>query len=245
VKILTLNTWQERGPWQDRWEIILKGISSFQPDIVAFQELFNRFWALEVKKRIEFPAFIFPEEHAGLAVYSRYPVLSWGAVTLAPSPLEDYARYVLWVEIKKNDKRFFFFNTHLSWQLEDEASRRKQLEEILRLIHEKAPYSELILVGDLNAPPDSSEIQWFIREGGFRDLFSEVHPGELGHTWDNRNYYVATCNHKMPNRRIDQVLVRQSGSIFGKLSSCRIVYAEPNENQVWASDHFGVLAEFV
>ena len=49
MKILTLNTWQERGPWQLRWKVISQGIAEYQPDLIGFQEVFNPDWAQEVK----------------------------------------------------------------------------------------------------------------------------------------------------------------------------------------------------
>ena len=36
MKILTLNTWQERGPWRERWELILKGLERYDADLVVW-----------------------------------------------------------------------------------------------------------------------------------------------------------------------------------------------------------------
>ena len=43
MKILTLNTWQERGPWRERWEVTFKGFEIFRPDLAAFQEVFEKY----------------------------------------------------------------------------------------------------------------------------------------------------------------------------------------------------------
>lgn len=244
MKILTLNTWQERGSWKERWEVILQGLADSRPTMVCFQELFNAQWAGHVQKQTGYASLLFPEEPSGLVVYSDLPVASWGVCTLTPSPLEDYGRYALWAKIRAGQHTFHLFNTHLSWQLEDGASRRRQLEELLALIASKASDGESILVGDLNAPPDSPEIRWFLKEGEFRDLFHELHPGVPGFTWDNRNVYAGAAHHKMPDRRIDQVLVRGSGPVAKHLVSCDLVFTKPRGDGVWASDHFGVLAEF-
>lgn len=103
---------------------------------------------------------------------------------------------------------------------------------------------ECIVVGDLNAPPHAPEMQWFIQEGKFSDLFARFHPKDPGYTWDNRNRYAANCHHKMPDRRIDQVLVRNRGSVLSKAVACQLVLTEPDPRGIWASDHFAVLAEF-
>lgn len=244
MKILTLNTWQERGPWQERWEVALKGVERFQPDLVAFQELFNRSWAQEIQKRMGFNGLLFPEEYCGLAIYADYPATSWGVTKLTSSSLEEYSRYALWAELKVEGKQLVIFNTHLSWKLEDGVSRKQQAEDLVRLIEEKAPQDETLLMGDLNAPPDSPEIRGLIRAGKMRDLFDELHPKEKAFTWDNRNPYAAESFHKMPDRRIDFILARGSGPLLKDIVSCDLVFTEPNTRGVWASDHFGVLAEF-
>ena len=244
MKILTLNTWQEKGPWQERWEVTLEGIEQFRPDIVGFQELFNASWAAEVQRRAGFSNLLFSDERCGNVLYTNYSVKSWGIVTLAKSPLEEYFRYVLWAELDVKGRKLVVFNTHFSWMLEDGATRMKQAGEILKLVEAKAPRDESILVGDLNAPPASPEIEGLIQKGNFRDLFFEKHPRDPLCTWDNHNPYVANAFHKLPNRRIDFVLARGSGPLLKKLVSCNIVFIQPNPRGIWASDHYGVLAEF-
>jgi endonuclease/exonuclease/phosphatase family metal-dependent hydrolase len=245
MKILTLNTWQELGPtWRERWEVTLEGLRRWQPDILAFQELLNCDWAKEVRKLAGLRTLVFPDENGGLVLYSKFDVASWGITELSQSPLEEYLRYCLWAELKVRGERLVIFNTHLSWMLEDGATRRKQVEEVLQLIQEKNPLGESILMGDLNAPPDSPEIQQLIREGKFRDLFYEKHPNEKAFSWDNRNPYAGGAHHKMPDRRIDYLLVRGSGPLLKHPVSCDLVFTAPNAQGVWASDHFGVLAEF-
>lgn len=244
MKIITLNTWQERGPWQERWEVILEGIERFRPDIACFQELFSDSWAQEIQKRTGFTHRLYPQEFCGLVLYTQYPVSSWEVVQLSSSPLEEYARYVLEAELRIQGKPLVILSTHLSWKLEDGATRQKQVDDLLRLIQEKTHGGELLLTGDLNAPPDSPEIRGLIRQGQFRDLFSASHPGEAGWTWDKRNPYAAGSEHVMPDRRIDYILARGAAPILEHFASCDLVYTAPNRQGIWATDHFGVIAEF-
>ena len=248
MKILTLNTWQERGPWQERWEIILEGLGRFQPDLVAFQEVFNSSWAREVQKRTGFFTLLDGSEKGGLVLCARYPAKRWGTFQLTASPIEEYSRYALWAEFDVQGEALFVLNTHLSWQLEDSATRQKQIEDILRLIPEKIAGEKMfqqgfLLMGDLNTPPDSPEIQGLLREGKFRDLFGEKHPNEAGPSWDNRNPYAAGSGHELPDRRIDYLLARGRSRLLQRLVSCDLVYTQPNAQGIWATDHFGVLAE--
>lgn len=245
MKILTLNTWQEMGPWQGRWEVILDGIQHFRPDIVAFQELFNHSWAQEIQKKTGLPTLLFsPEKNGGLALYTHYAVHSWDVVRLTQSPLEEYFRYVLWAELHVNGSRLFVFNTHFSWLPEDGATRNKQVDEVLYLIQKKAPNEEGVVMGDLNATRHSPEIGRFLKEGNFHDPFHGKHPKEEGFSWDNHNPYVAGAHHKLPDRRIDFILTRGSGPLLKNPVSCDLVFTQPNAKGIWASDHFGILAEF-
>ncbi len=244
MKVLTLNTWQDRGPWKERWEITLDGIRRFRPNLVGFQELFNESWAKEVQKRSGFKSVLYQDDKCGNALYANDTVKNWGTITLVKSPLEDYGRYVIWSELEVQGNKLFVFSTHLSWMLEDGATRRKQVEEILELIEKKNPKGESILMGDLNSPPDSAEIKYLIQKGNFRDLFDETHPGDPRITWDNRNPYVADAAHQLPDRRIDYILARGKGPLLKNLISCDLVFTKANSAGVWASDHYGVMAEF-
>ena len=244
MKILTLNTWQERGPWRERWEVTFEGLSRFRPDLVSFQELFNPEWAREVQRRAGYAQMHFSREVSGLVIYTRYPVLSTGILQLTPSSLEEYGRYALWAELEAQGGRLFVFNTHLSWQREDGPTRERQAEDLLDLAGKKAGHGEILLMGDLNASPDSPEIKFLTAQDRFHDLFSEKHPEDKGLTWDNRNPYAASSEHKMPDRRIDYILARGEGPLLKDLISCDIVLNQPSAQGVWASDHYGILAEF-
>lgn len=244
MKILTLNTWQESGDWQKRWEVTLEGLRRLKPEIAVFQELFSRTWAAEVQKQSGFGTLLFPKEPCGLVLYANVSAPTWGVIRLAQSPLEEYGRYAMWAELKMKGGALTVFNTHLSWKPEDGETRGKQVRELLQLVQEKAEGTESILTGDLNAPPTSPEIQWFLHEGKFRDLFEVAHPGEAGFSWDNRNPYAGGSHHKLPDRRIDYILTRGPGPLLKDYASCNLVFTQPNPKGIWASDHYGLLAEF-
>lgn len=245
MKILTLNTWQERGPWQERWELTFKEMGRLRPDFVCLQELFNPEWALEIQKRTGLNTLLFPKEPCGLVVLANEPAQAWGMAELAHSPLEEYQRFALWSEFEVRQERFVLINTHLSWQLEDGASRLTQAEGMLQLLEEKkAEEMEIVLCGDLNAPPHSPEVRKLTWDGKFRDVFHRLHPSEEKYTWDNRNPYAGGAEHKMPDRRIDYILVRNGKAIFKTPAFCDLVFTKPGGRGIFASDHFGVFAEF-
>ncbi len=268
MKILTLNTWQERGPWKDRWEVIFEGLRQYQPDIIGIQEVFNREWAARVQIRTGYPTLVFPPEHSGLMLLAKFPAVESSCLTMkTKSPTEDYLRYALYAKLKIKDKTLAIFNTHLSWQLDEGALRQKQVDELIEFTDEKAAASEGVALGDFNALPETAEIKKMNVLGKWVDTFAALHPccarsatrrgrsnshddlhpaRSCAHwTWDNRNPYAASSFHKMPDRRIDYIFMRNQRHFLGRLTDVKLVYTEPDAEGVYATDHFGVLATFL
>lgn len=244
IKLLTLNTWQERGPWQTRWKLIFKGLRRHQPDIVFFQEVFNRGWAHQIRSRAGYRYMVFPNQPGGLMLLSRYPVLhSEGQVYTTQSPTEDYERYALFAKIKIADRIYGCFNTHLSWKTPETRIRQKQTRELLALIRRKAKGLPVFAAGDFNAPPETPEIEIMRREGRLQDLYQTRRQTDLGLTWDNRNPYAAGSSVRMADRRIDYLWMRDSGQKL-RVRRVKVVLDKPLAG-VYPSDHYGVLAELI
>ncbi len=145
-----------------RWQLLLEGIARYQPDVIAFQELFDIAWRDTVADRAGYPYHADPAPTAsGLVLLSRVSLLTSELYTLGiRSPLEDYRRYLLWAEIACGERRVHLFNVHLSWHPQDQATRKEQVRELWQRMSEKNGVDKL-LMGDMNAPPDSNEIRGF------------------------------------------------------------------------------------
>ena len=244
MKMLTLNTWQECGPWRERWEIIFSGLKSLQPDIVGFQEVFNASWAEEIQKRTGYPTLVFPKEPGGLLILSRFPALRSECLTMkTKSPTEDYLRYVLFAQLKTGKGPLAVFNTHWSWQLTDSFVRQAQADEFLKFAEEKAVGAESVAMGDFNSTVWTPEIRK-IKNAGWVDVFAVLHPQTPGLTWDNANLYAFGAKHAMPDRRIDYIFTRHSSKSLGRIEAVHVVYSDPDAAGRFASDHYGVLATF-
>jgi len=248
LKILTLNTWQERGPWQERWEIIFAGLKSYSPDIVAFQEVFNMKWADEVQKRSGYPHLVKSNHDSGLIFLSKYPVKKSECIILkTKSTYEDYLRYCHFALFVIGKKRLNGFNTHLSWQLLDDETRLKQVEEIrsfeaLKSIggwfHFGAPRSAFI-AGDFNSSSNKPAIESV--KSVWDDTFAIANPLDDGLTWNYTNPFAERARARMPERRIDYIFTSQL--IKGAIGSSKVVFDQPDSNGIFASDHFGVMTE--
>ncbi len=244
MKVLTLNTWQKCGPWLRRWEILLEGIAQYRPDVIAFQELFDIAWRDTVAERAAYPCHADPAPtSSGLVLLSRLPILESELYTLsARSPFEDYRRYFLWAEIALGERPLHFFNAHLSWHPQDQATREAQVRELWQRMSEKAD-SDKLLVGDMNATADSNEIRLLLTESNLVDTFAAKNPGDSGITWDTENRFTSQQKPHTLDRRIDYIFA-SGEDLVKSLSSCRVVFNRSDTHGIFASDHYGVLAEF-
>jgi endonuclease/exonuclease/phosphatase family metal-dependent hydrolase len=245
LKILTLNTWQERGPWRDRWELILKGLKEYAADIVGLQEVFNMDWAREIHKRSGYPYLAVSGEHSGLIFLSKFkPVEQECLVMATKSPTEDYLRYVFYLQVDTGGAKVALFDTHLSWKADENEIRLRQTMELGTFVQKKSGDLSMALMGDLNAGPDTPSVTYLRETLKWCDTFGAKHPGEAGWTWDYRNPYAEAEREKMAERRIDYIFIREQRGLFEKIRSSRIVFNKPSEKGVYPSDHFGVMTEF-
>ena len=167
MRILTLNTWHNNGPWLQRRDALIQGIVRYAPDILLFQELFDAGWSKELQARLGYPHLVLTEcAHSGLVVLSKLPPHGDQLYRMnTKSPFENYWRYALWAELSDRVHRVKIFNTHLSWELEDCATREAQVRELLSFIGNHLKRSEdafTIVAGDFNSTPDSAAMTWFL-----------------------------------------------------------------------------------
>jgi endonuclease/exonuclease/phosphatase family metal-dependent hydrolase len=268
VRVLTLNLWHDSGPWKERARRIREWIARLDPDLIGFQEVLRgpgvdlvaelvdergpgaapaRVWHTEFVEAMRFwrdPALSF-----GNAVASRWPIVSRAELAL-PDRADGERRAALSVEIDAPLGRISFTCTHLNWKLHHGAARERQVvalaDHVLRL-RPKDGFPPVV-VGDMNAEPDSDEIRFLQglhsidgRSVCLYDAWRVAGEGGPGFTWSNRNPYARSSLE--PDRRIDYVLVGYpmlDGK--GRIDACRVV-CDDQRDGVWPSDHFGVYAE--
>lgn len=258
MKVLTLNTWQERGPWQQRWELIFQGLKKYDPEVVAFQEVFNMGWAREIRERSGYPYLAVSGEHSGLIFLLKFkPIEQACLVMKTKSPTEDYQRYAFYVNVDIGGEEVALFNTHLSWRADENDVRMKQTLELEAFVTQKVrPPQESAMpidlkgndrpsaiMGDFNGAPNTPPVVYLREIRKWIDTFGTKNPGDLGLTWDYRNPYAEAEREKMAERRIDFIFIRERIGPFEKILSSRLVFHE-SENGIYPSDHFGVMTEF-
>lgn len=141
-----------------------------------------------------------------------------------------------------------------SWQFGCEYEREQQALTAVRALERHAPFVHHVLVlGDFDATPDAASMQfWRGRrslEGVsvcYQDAWETVRPDEPGFTFTAENPLVRAGEVATAvSRRIDYVLVRAGdhGPSL-RVAACERILAAPVDG-IWASDHFGVLADLV
>ena len=260
VRVLTLNIWNRQGPWEDRLPMIRRGIAALQPDLIGLQEIIfseGRSQADDIREGlpVAYEA-AFGQAHDlgggvafGNAILSRWPIGRHRPFEL-PSGFSDENRCLFFAEIISPFGPIPFFVTHLNWKFHEGCVREAQVMAIAEHLKKEAPLSGLppILVGDMNAQPEASEIRFLkglqsLQGKSFflADAYEQTGDGP-GFTFDATKNPYAAITQEYP-RRIDYVMVRgpdRQGR--GKPLASKVVLNEV-ENGTAPSDHFGVYAE--
>jgi endonuclease/exonuclease/phosphatase family metal-dependent hydrolase len=146
---------------------------------------------------------------------------------------------------------FAFHNP--SWKLDQAHERELQAVAAAEFLAEFAENGSrhVVVAADLDADPEAASARfWTGRQalGGrsvcYRDAWESTHPEEPGHTFTPENPIM--IGRDWPFRRIDYVFVRcgQHEGPTLSISACERIFDAPVE-EVWASDHFGLVVELV
>jgi endonuclease/exonuclease/phosphatase family metal-dependent hydrolase len=263
IRVATLNLWGQHGEWKERRSVLVDGLRNLQADILAFQEAVVTEGYDQVADLLGASYHVAHQagrdaEGTGLSIASRWQVGEVWEETLHISPRADPSETAVAEILAPGPLGTLLFAHHnASWQLGFERERELQAVAASRLIEDlldERELSHVILAGDFNAAPDSASVRFWrgLQSLGktsvcYRDAWESAHPGEPGHTFTPRNPLV-TGGDNWPlelGRRIDYVMVRCSnhGPALD-VCACERIFEESVDG-VWASDHFGVVADLV
>lgn len=260
LRAVTLNIWNRQGPWAKRLPLIRDGLAALAPDVVGLQEVLGLGGATqahEIAADLGWHVHYGPAWHLGggltfgNAILSPWPFLHTKTLPL-PAPPELDTRTVAYAVVDMPCGQVPVFCTHLTFQHHRCDARCEQVraltDHVAALVPPDRDPFPPILLGDFNADPDSDEMR-FLRGltplGGrsvyFADAWLATGAPGPGWTYDRRNVYALRS--REPSRRIDYIFVRGPDRAFrGEPLAARVVLDEPSDD-VWPSDHFGLLAE--
>lgn len=264
VRLLTFNLLTlESAAGRERHEVVRRLLPDLRVDVVALQEVtrspdFDQAVDLLGPELtiIDLPGWT--PEHVGECLASRWPV---GDISTLDRQLGDSAADVppaaavaAEVLVPPPLGPLLVVHHKAAYQLPLEHVREAQALATVRFVEELVadrPDLPVVLLGDFNAGPDAASLRFLTGRQSlagtsvrYEDVWEAVHPDEPGHTFTPRNPLVRAG--EMPlerGRRIDHIVIRSgSNGPLLDVADCRLVFDQPLDG-VWASDHFGVLAE--
>jgi endonuclease/exonuclease/phosphatase family metal-dependent hydrolase len=259
LRVVTFNLWGRRGDWHARRAVITEALRQLQPDLVAFIE------AIVADGYDQAAEVLGPEYHLahqkerepdgqGATIASTLPLEDVAEVDLNVTPrTDDFACTTLMAEVRAPDPigPVLFVDHVPNWQLDHEREREPQAVAAARAVEDRVSGRDIhvVFAGDFTADPDAASVRFLTGrqslEGTsvcYRDAWEAVNPGDAGETFTPRNPLLADWD--WPFRRLDYVLVRcgEHGGPTLEVRNCRRIFDEPVDG-VWASDHFGVVAD--
>lgn len=264
LRFVTLNIWSHHPPWLIRRQLIQKGLRAESPDFVALQEVLQPHGSgtSQADEVAEGLGYLVLFSRAcqltrpiaadyGNALLSRFPIREHRTVPL-PTPPEAEPRSLLYALCSVKIGVLPVLVTHLSWEPELAAVRKEQLHYLaqflrqeLQALPQRLPSHVVILppvlMGDLNAGPDSPELVDFLSTTGFTDCFAAAGQGP-GLTMDARRNPAAAKDLVALSRRIDYVMLGAFPTVELRTKEARLCL-DQDEAGIFPSDHFGMLAD--
>jgi endonuclease/exonuclease/phosphatase family metal-dependent hydrolase len=247
--------------WSDRQAALAAGLRALDPDLAAFQE------AIVHDGRDQVTDLLGPGYHlahqrereadgSGVSLASRWPITRVHEVDLHLTPrTAGFPCVTLVAEVQAPPPIGpVVFATHKpNFQLALERERELQAVAAAAFLDRLAAERQVpvVVAGDFDATPDAASMRFWLGRQSlgevsvcYRDAWQHLHPDDPGHTFTPDNPLVAEGTWPLERgRRIDYVLVRCADHGPGlDIVACERVFEAPVDG-VWASDHFGVVAD--
>jgi endonuclease/exonuclease/phosphatase family metal-dependent hydrolase len=173
---LRVMTWNIQGHAAllrtDHIEKVAETIKALKPDVVAINEAHRKTWqsrfrdhVTELQRRTGMNV-AFGESYEQMGGQFGNAILTRGEIAstaIHKLPGAGEPRTVLQSIIRINGGVIEFYVTHLAaWEKLNRITRDRQLDCLVR--HVRASHHPFILAGDINAPPESPEVQEFRRD---------------------------------------------------------------------------------
>lgn len=267
MRVLVQNLFGRRAGWDGRRTVLANELRQLEPDLVAFPEailnqdydqvvdLLGADYHVAHQRDRELGDGSDVEAGQGHSLGSRWPLGVVRELDLHVTPRTDgFACGVLAAEVVAPDPigPVLFVYHNPSWNLAYAHERELQAVAAARFIEEIVGQRELhvVLAADLDADPASSTARfWTGRQAldgmsvCYRDAWESKHPGEPGHTFGVPENPLGV-DWDWPYRRIDYIFVRcgEHGGPTLAITACERIFDQPVDG-IWASDHFGVMAD--
>ncbi|MEA3338140.1 MAG: endonuclease/exonuclease/phosphatase family protein [Chloroflexota bacterium] len=247
MKIMTLNLRHDADRWPDRFGLVMQGVLAELPDIIGFQEVALAIEQAQTIARAvngylsERPYRVFVEEkwspqpREGVAILTRDQVIESERIELP-----EAGRIAQSIVIQRCRNRIGIINTHLHHlPKDDESIRLIQTRHLLAWVADRSSeVTSWILVGDLNARPESETVKEVEKE--LVSAYKSVHGHEPSHTFPTP--LVKEIGDWYQPRTLDYIFLTPWA--FRATQAClTFTRPHPQDPTLYASDHYGILAE--
>jgi len=230
VKVATWNVKRCEYQMMRRHTELLKILIEKDCDIIALQEAGLDFYSLIDNDK--FKKYQYTSYCEGLIVLSKYPIIT----QKCNFDISLQCRPILIVDILYNDKILRVIDVHLDSFKIYKNIRFKQIEYLKKQIN----CENVIVLGDFNindADPENEKLDEILI-----DSWKALYFDDKGYTWNKEKNYLARVSSAWddPNERIDRIFVNHAEW----LDSMELLGTEPIDDNLWPSDHFGLLGVF-
>ena len=213
-----------------RLPVILKYIESYNADIICLQEI-----TINMKKVIMDNKFIKNNYYVtsnepkifGQMILTKYKPLSQNMITFDGNHMKKYLHMIF---SNNQSELIEIYNIHLTsnQQIQSDKKRDGQIDQLFNEIREK----KVIIAGDFN---NDDKMDY----NNFYDTWDVINPNKEGYTFDYiENQLTSKTTKSFIRTRIDKFLFR-----YVKPNTINLAFNKPIDG-IWASDHFGLLANF-
>lgn len=248
MNIITFNLRNNSDRWNDRFPLIIHTLMREKADLIGFQEVSTAIGPVnqaelitnQLNAKLGKP-FYQPyltrcrgelSGREGIAILSRLPVLAFDEIALP-----NIWRVAQKAQVLIGDRPVTLFNTHLHHEpVADESIRYPQAHAVLDWIN--GSETPNILVGDMNAMPNSSTIQLFKKS--LTSAYAACHGQEPAFTFPTP---LTTQGQTIKRLAIDYIFFSQSNLT---LQDCHLIGDRQltDDPALYPSDHFGLSAKF-
>ena len=260
LRIYSHNIWARDGDWNARRRVLIDGIRALDPDIFVLQktivasgydqvaDLLGDSWHVAHSKERA-------ADGMGVSIVSRWPITTVQEPDLnVTTRTGAFPCTTLMAEIEAPPPigQVLVVNHFPDFQVDHERERELQTVGVARLIEERVQRNpaHVILAGDLDAEPDAASLRFLAGKQSldglavcYRNAWDAAHPGMRGGTFVASN---PVAPDHWPFERIDHIFIRcgERGSSTLRIASCELAFDTPHDG-VWASNHFGLVADLV
>lgn len=256
VRIASVNILSDLSKWAERRLALLAGLEQARPDLLALQEVnLRENTAAWLADRLGWQNLALKPksgragEKEGIAILSRWPFSDQ-----ASFDLQSQNRVAQLVRVSVAGLSFVLANGHFYWQPGKSPERLRQVERLTGWLEPLRSSLPVVVCGDFNAGPQDAALQ--VMREKYRSAYADRHGQEPEYTYPtplprSKLALLRTLLEYWRDLRLSALRLELRATldfIFVndrvRVQDCRLFLDQPapGTSNLYASDHFGLLA---